>query len=442
MKVTAAGLVGVLFIAMGGRAVAANDPPGILAVANSSGLITVNYQHSGFDTVWYDIYRDDLPVYRMYSPSGQYLDTNLPPDTAFVYRVCAVYEDGDEECSPDVVARTQPKQGPSSKLAPPEILGATATENTVTMFWGTTGAYNKLIVGIKDDLGNWGQEDVTPVPNGSYTFVGLRPGTRYYVMIEACNRGVGLPSTCGGWSAPVVVVTATPTPPPPPPPSRPELRIISATEASLILGYYVRVPAPHQEKMVLYRDGVRLTELPRKPADGGWTGSFTDKPAAKHVYKVCIEGSAPPVNLCSENVVDPVWRVTAKESLEPRDPAAAVSALVPKPLKKLDKNIRSCGDTVAGVWNSRTELNAAFRLVLEQRGSNVAGSFIHQDPTYNGTLTGSINGNTLAFTTAQPNHGAGGGEFVLSASGCQMHGRFWSNADPGTVYSWMAWRAQ
>jgi hypothetical protein len=128
-----------------------------------------------------------------------------------------------------------------------------------------------------------------------------------------------------------------------------------------------------------------------------------------------------------------------KDALAALLPGASAPA-APEPVAPAAPQV--CPKTFAGAWSTVTQPGAAFRLDLQQQGKRVAGSFTHENPVYNGALQGRRKGNQLAFTTAQPNYGAGTGEFALSASGCEISGRFWMNDSPGQVYSWTGTRLQ
>lgn len=438
MKAAVARLAVFLVLAATGSAAAEGEKPFVEPIGNAPSWITVNYYHSGVgDVRWYDIYRDNGWVGQMYSPGGQFLDHHLPPDTAFLYHVCAVYEDGDEACSDQVPARTLRTPGAPLNFDPPVITDISATTSTVTVHWGAIGDYPKILVRLEDDRGNHVQLDRRSVANGSQTFDGLRPGAPYWVALKGCAPSL-IDSNCGDWSAPASVSTQPLQPVEPLLPTRPTLKVAGTTDTTITLEFFVRILSISDQRMVLYRDNARYRELPPESALGGWRGTFTEAVDKKSWYRICIEGNAPPVNLCSDEVLDPVWRATPKEELlvldRPSVAAEALQALAPKPIKKLGK--RSCGRSFAGAWSTSTDQNAGFELYLEQQGDQVSGQFLHENPIYNGTLSGVLNGTTLVFTTSQPNVGTGAGEFVLSPTGCQISGRFWADGNPGAVYGW------
>jgi hypothetical protein len=128
-----------------------------------------------------------------------------------------------------------------------------------------------------------------------------------------------------------------------------------------------------------------------------------------------------------------------KDALAALLPGAAAPA-TPEPVAPAPPRV--CPKTFTGAWSTLTQTGGEFRLDLQQKGKRVAGTFTHENPVYNGALQGRRNGSQLAFTTAQPNYGPATGEFVLSASGCEISGRFWMNDNPGQVYSWTGTRLQ
>ena len=96
----------------------------------------------------------------------------------------------------------------------------------------------------------------------------------------------------------------------------------------------------------------------------------------------------------------------------------------------------------AGSWETITSGGGRFQLVLQANGTNVTGTFSNLDgaPQYKGTLSGTINGQTLNYTYAQPGiNGTGGGSFVLMQNGDKINGPFKVDGDP-TKYNWSGTR--
>ena len=206
----------------------AGEAPGVTVQANAPGWITVNYYHSGLGGVLrYDIQRLDSGVRQtMYSPNGQFTDSNLTPDTEYSYRVCAVFPtEDDPSCSPWFAARTLALPAEPTGMNPPIITNISATPDTVTVSWGATGSYSKILVRIEDDLGNSDQRDVRNIPDRSFSFPGMRTGARYTVSLKGCGNTL-LGSSCGPWSPAAFVTTPAPDDAPAPTaPAAPEMTV-------------------------------------------------------------------------------------------------------------------------------------------------------------------------------------------------------------------------
>jgi hypothetical protein len=74
----------------------------------------------------------------------------------------------------------------------------------------------------------------------------------------------------------------------------------------------------------------------------------------------------------------------------------------------------------AGTWKTDTDLGGHFFLALSVNGNQASGTFTNNggDPKYNGTLTGTVNGNQLRYTYLQPAvNGKGSGFFVFINGG-------------------------
>jgi hypothetical protein len=431
---------------------AAADEPEVSTRANAPGWITIYYQLADPEGVTgFRLKRFDLGEQHTYKTgpaiNGSFTDAGLPPDTDFGYQVCAAYDDGSEDCSDWKWERTlaAPDQGGGS--VNPVITGVSSTMDSVTVRWGAIGRdINRIIARIEDDRGNHVQLDLGARANGEQTFNGLRPGVRHSVGLKGCYVNWGKTSCPEPWSVVEVATQQTAAPEAPKLPGKPQLKVATTTETTVTLFFFVQVPAVSQQKMVLYRDNQRHAEIPPQSAPNGWKGLYTDTVQAKHWYMVCIESAAPQYKICSDQVVDPVWRQPPLESLDTTrsDKQQALAGLIqPKPIKKLGKaNPKLCGQSFAGAWMTQTEQNAIFRLDLAQQGGQVSGTFSHENPVYNGTLSGALNGDTLAFSTAQPNFGTAKGEFRLTSTGCGIVGRFWPDQDPGRAYTWIGKRMQ
>jgi hypothetical protein len=430
------------------------DEPAVTTRANAPGWITIYYQLPDPEGVTeFRLRRFDLGEQNTYKAgpaiNGQFTDVGLPPDTDFGYQVCAVYDDGSEDCSDWKWERTLALPDQAGGSVNPVITGVSSTLDSVTVRWGAIGRdINRIIARIEDDRGNHVQLDLGAGANGEQTFNGLRPGVRHSVGLKGCYVNWGKASCPEPWSVVEVTTQQAAAPEAPRLPGKPQLKVATTTETTVTLFFFVQISTVSQQKMVLYRDNQRHAEIPPQSALNGWKGLYTDTVQAKHWYMVCIESAAPQYKICSDQVIDPVWRRLPPEGLQtldttPSDKQSALSGLFPKPIKKLGKaNPKLCPQSFAGAWMTQTELGGVFRLDLGQQGGQVSGTFSHENPVYNGTLSGVLNGSTLAFSTAQPNVGTAKGEFRLTSTGCGIAGRFWTDQDPGRVYTWAGKRLE
>lgn len=310
-------LTGLLLLFGTGTAAAEGAVAPIVTLqANGPGWITVNYEHPGTDgLLWYYPEREDGGgTYTSGSPN-QFIDTHLTPDTEYAYRVCAVYEEEEEPlCSDFQRERTLPAPGRPANFDPPTITDIEVAPDAIKVTWGPTGDYTRILVHLSDDLGHVDQREVPNVPNGSYTFPGLRAGALYRVILKGCS--FSLNNGCGGWSPDVFITTPLP-PEPSPPPGKPTLTLTGQTATTVSLDFFVktRVATPGQ-RFLVYRDGVQIQEVTPRGALNGYDGSYTDtvQTFVSHRYHVCFEEYAH--HVCS-NSVSP----TPAVEIEPRFPA-------------------------------------------------------------------------------------------------------------------------
>jgi hypothetical protein len=303
-------LFGLLLHLASGIAVA-SEPPSIRVQANAPGWITVNYYHSGTgDVSSYRIERQGGASVEMYSPNGQWTDSNLAPSTAYTYRACAVYEEGDPVCSPWITERTLPTPGRPASLDPPGINNVRVDTASIHIEWGPIGDYTRVRVSIRDNGGfrNEVEHRSAAFAYGTQTFTGLQAGTDYYIALRACSYSL-LGETCGSPSAERVIRTAEP---PPPPPGRPTLKMtrssITGATTALSLEFSVVVSrANASDRFILYRNDAVLKEIAPSPAPRGWAGAFTDTVPSdqrhQQLYHVCFQGYSPPARVCSDGVV-------------------------------------------------------------------------------------------------------------------------------------------
>ena len=332
-------LAGLAATSLGAGTAAGAEAPSVTVQANAPGWITVYYSHSGTGEVReYKIQRQGGGGTTLYSPNGQWTDSHLEPDTQYAYTVCAVYDDGDEACSSPVAARTLPAPGKPANFDPPTITNLEVNENSIKVTWGQTGDYPSILVHLSDPQGNVDQRKLQNIPNGSQTFVGLRSGVRYRVILKGYSKlGGTLP-----WSPDVFITTTLPPqePPPPPPPSKPTLTVSGPKPGTVSLEFTVKVSVVGPDtKFMVYRDGRQVTEVPPRSDIGGLKGSYSDEVdlwERAHDYRVCFLGGAPTVKVCSDTVAGPPPSVDttpkppegAGDSLKQMDPAPKS---VPKP---------------------------------------------------------------------------------------------------------------
>ena len=235
---TLAILAGVASIFFGAVAADASEAPSVHVQANAPRWITVTYSHSGMGVQWYRIEREGGGGGILYSPNGQFIDTNLTPKTFYRYRVCAVYEADDDGCSEWAGDTTLPDPGKPANYNPPIIIDHESATDSIKVTWGATGDYGKILARIEDDRGNNSQRDLPNTPNGSHIFNGLRTGARYKVILKGCDNSL-LGSGCGPWSPPVFITTAEP-PRQAPPPSKLTLTVTAPQQGAVALAFAVK----------------------------------------------------------------------------------------------------------------------------------------------------------------------------------------------------------
>lgn len=205
-------------LAFGGAVAAEAEAPRVTVTPNSPGWITVYWEHDGDGVLYYYVQREDLDPARRWenpSPIGQFTDVDLQPGTTYRYRACAVYESGEVACSSFLPGTTLAAAGPLPGMAPPRDISLQAAPDSITVSWGATGEYAKILVRLEDDAGHSDQRDVRNVPNASFSFSRLRPEARYRVVLKGCSKTL-LGSSCGPWSREAFATTPSRTPRPAP----------------------------------------------------------------------------------------------------------------------------------------------------------------------------------------------------------------------------------
>lgn len=294
----------------------AGDPPTVYVQPNAPGMITVNYTHSGEDDVQsFLIERDGANIAVMYTIDGQWIDSNLLPDTQYAYRVCAIYPDRpdpDDGCSPAIPVRTMPPEQKPAAMDPPAGINVEAADTSIKVWWGATGQYSKILGRIESDTGYVRQVDLENKSNAGYTFQNLQQGVRHRVSLKGCSRTL-FGSSCGPWSQPSFATTAARTIDPPEP-SQPTIKAKTTDGAptGVALEFSVSVMQGEGDQFVLYRNQRRLKNISPVGAAAsvfgfdGWVGSHMDIPTnlfGREIdYHVCFEGNFPPARVCSEKI--------------------------------------------------------------------------------------------------------------------------------------------
>ena len=107
------------FAAIVGANLHAEEAPSITsAQGNAPGWITIGYEHSGSDGVLgFALEADKRGIVQTQgAPVGQFFDTSLSPNSKHSYRVCAIYEESQLECSAWVQAQTLPAPAAAIEL--------------------------------------------------------------------------------------------------------------------------------------------------------------------------------------------------------------------------------------------------------------------------------------------------------------------------------------
>ncbi len=240
----------------------------VVVYKNSPSMITVAYDHSP------DPNRSESPLLFEYyfierenpksrwnvgappTASGvldggkaSWQDTGLEPNTEYGYQLCVVYVGEDTpECSGYKYPTTHPPGEPYTPpvLTPPTVIHVEHTSDSVTVSWGATGDYDRILVRIEDDLGNHDQRTVYNHPNRDFTFPGMRPEGQYTVLLKGCSLSWGA-LHCGPWSPPAVATRTSIAAPPPP----------QMTVEQLTLGHGMRYRNP----VIKFDDEVRRLDF-------------------------------------------------------------------------------------------------------------------------------------------------------------------------------------
>jgi hypothetical protein len=299
------GMLALICVFSGIGSVAAQDDELVVTpVSNAPGWITVYFQHlSPEGTLWYVVEREGGVVSPpIGGPDGYWTDVNLQADTEYRYRACAIPETGQPSCSEWKAERTMPAPGRPTGFEPPIITNLELTPDSIRVTWGRTGDYTKILARIDDDLGNHFQLDLQNRPNSSYTFVGLRSGALYRVILKGC--AFSLNNGCGPWSPDVFVTTPVP-PPPPAPPGKPTLAVSDYSGDSVSLSFSVMTNRAGPDDMFLVlRNGSEVGRVQPRGGLGGFYGEFVDQIGTRHRYVVCFK-YLPSEQVCSDAVLRP-----------------------------------------------------------------------------------------------------------------------------------------
>lgn len=284
------------------------------AVANSPGMITIAWTHSG-DADLIQVKRDGAPDFgyldRSAGASGTHIDTFLQPDTLYTYFVCAVQDD-DSFCSDAKAVRTQKAPAAGQSYSPPYITSVIAATNSYTVTWAASQSYQfyQLIYGEQPTAGGQIKHGYGG-STGTYTVPGLRPGSTHHFGLQGCTYGA-LGNQCSQFTAPIFVTTlATPpapraTPPPPPPATPTNLRVRINDSAQLVLGWTPNITDNSPEvEYDIYRGGKRVKTQGAYPfVENKYHGT----PLAsleQAIYKVCAvhhRGTAAQAQSCTADL--------------------------------------------------------------------------------------------------------------------------------------------
>jgi hypothetical protein len=237
-----------------------------------------------------------------------YSDPKIQAGVPYLYEICVDYADGETGCHQfsGPVSWTpatnpsgnggggSPAPSPAKKVMnPPANIRLSATTNAVTVSWGATGPYDKILVRLSDTQGYVDQRDVQNRPNSMFEFTGLRPGAEYHVGLKGCDSGL-LGSTCGPWSADASITT-TPTARPLPKPvlrTQPSARAVHLAWENALDGQQRALLTD----MTWYRNG----EVIYEGVDSTDRDDGVQPNSGPYRYKLCIQN--PVDEQCSDDV--------------------------------------------------------------------------------------------------------------------------------------------
>ena len=278
-----------------------------------------------------------------------------------------------------------------------------------------------------------------PGGSGSFTFQPLQPNTGYHIVLKGCTYNVFAGHACGPWSQRFDFRTHGATEPLPPP-GKPSLTITGTTASTISLAWSVKlVNTVSGDRTMLYRDDQPYRELEPRSAIGGQQGTYTDTVQARHSYHVCYERElGGRLRVCSDSVRDPLIRSSSE---------AEIIASVTQKLEKdtaVQPDVSVAGPSFAGAWDTVTSGGGSYRMLLQQSGGQVSGSYEPSSGTIAGTsiARAADGGSVITFTWTERAGSSGAGRFVLAADGQSFTGSWSASADPNMISgTWSGTRA-
>jgi hypothetical protein len=259
--------------------VKAQQAPEVAVQVNGPGWITVAWKHDGKDTAHYLVQRQEPAFTWVFVISSHYhTDMGLKASTTYNYRVCAVDDNGEENCSSWVGDTTMPPQG-SSSYSVPVFTSHEVAPDRIRISWSSTTRYGSFNVRWSEKGTRAGQENVRGNgTSGSFEARGLVPGRTFAFLVQGCNWGL-LGSGCSGWAG---VELSTPLAAPPHP-TAPAVSTSASTPSQIVLSWPL-IEAERIARTIIERDGRKHVE------HSGVLSRYEDsvRPNTEYAYKVCL----------------------------------------------------------------------------------------------------------------------------------------------------------